>query len=242
VVVNAIPNASVNDTVTIDLRCTQCNFAVEYSLDDTIKSNGYRTLEFSRTLSLPQKPALLDYQVHIPLGHIIEDDTGSADPSIVPAATEISTDGQEIIVSWVEESPELPKRYFVRYSDFETVATPAQEFKREFGEWTVWVIGLTLLVVGFGIGWLVKRTPVNRVRYIPDSLFTPDEQKVVDLLKKNKEMHQKEVVKELDWSKSKVSAVVTNLEYKKVLTRQKFGRNYKVRLAERIAEAPKGPV
>ena len=49
-------------------------------------------------------------------------------------------------------------------------------------------------------------------------------------------MNQKELVKALDWSKSKVSAIVTNLEYKKIVQREKFGRNYKVELVKEIGE------
>jgi uncharacterized membrane protein len=47
-------------------------------------------------------------------------------------------------------------------------------------------------------------------------------------------MNQKDIGKKLEWSKSKVSAIMTNLEYKKIVEREKIGRNYKVELKKEL--------
>jgi uncharacterized membrane protein len=73
---------------------------------------------------------------------------------------------------------------------------------------------------------------------VPASLLTPDEKTIMNLIKENKnQIRQREVVKILDWSKSKVSAVVSNLEYKKIVRREKFGRNYQIELVKDIIES-----
>ena len=75
---------------------------------------------------------------------------------------------------------------------------------------------------------------------IPSSLLSPDEKIVIELLKqkdaKNNPVNQKEIGKELNWSKSKVSAILTNLDYKKLIEKEKFGRNYKVKLIKEVSE------
>jgi predicted transcriptional regulator len=73
---------------------------------------------------------------------------------------------------------------------------------------------------------------------VPSSLLSPDEKVIVGFLKKKdakkSPINQKEIGRELGWSKSKVSAVLSNLYYKKIIDREKFGRNYKVKLVKDV--------
>ena len=110
----------------------------------------------------------------------------------------------------------------------------ASEFGNELTEWPVLVISLVLFLLG-GIGGILiqKHYKNSKMKdydiYSPSSLLSPDEKKVLELLKKNNnKMNQKNIVNDLSWSKSKVSAIMTNLEYKKVVKREKIGRNYTV--------------
>jgi len=144
-------------------------------------------------------------------------------------------------VSWKEEHPSLPKRYFLKYHEHESLETPFQEIKGEFSEWSVWVIIVFSLLLGWSVGWYghvyykQKYREERDLPYVPSSLLTPDERTILQKIKEQSgEMNQREIGKELNWSKSKVSAILTNLEYKEIVSREKFGRNYKVKLVKEI--------
>jgi uncharacterized membrane protein len=79
--------------------------------------------------------------------------------------------------------------------------------------------------------------PSAQTVVVPGSLLSVDEKTVLSLIKENNnDIRQKEVVKILNWSKSKVSAIVSNLEYKKILRREKLGRSYRIELLRDYVE------
>lgn len=228
-----------NNSIQIPLNCTECQINITYSLKGAVKREDKKTDSFSRTLNFPKPAREVDYSVHIPPGHIIE--LYADDPSIVPSATKIETDGKSIIIRWVEKKPEFPKRYFVKYSNFEQLQLDATDIKQELNEPAVWFLMGVSAVAGIVAGLLlynkISKKIVRILPHVPSSLLNPDEKKIISLLKEQGNiMGQKDIVKNLDWSKSKVSAIVTNLEYKKIVNRERLGRNYKVKLIKEIHE------
>jgi len=221
------------NVLNLPLNCQTCLFKIEYTIKDVVNFEGSDVYTFSRTLNFPVVPSVLDYDVKLPIGYVIKSNN-SLEPSIVPSASGISTDGEHIIVKWLQKDPVLPSRYYVSYSNHESTENLASEFGNELTEWPVLVISLVLFLLG-GIGGILiqKHYKNSKMKdydiYSPSSLLSPDEKKVLELLKKNNnKMNQKNIVNDLSWSKSKVSAIMTNLEYKKVVKREKIGRNYTV--------------
>jgi uncharacterized membrane protein len=227
----------INNSAQYPLACEKCSLNISYKLDNTIKKDKDAEI-FSRTLNFPKSPVQMEYTVYLTPGYIIE--YNPIDPSIVPSETGLKTDGKHIIITWLENSPGLPKRYFVRYKNFEDVSTPS--FAQELTESPVLIIIIMTFVFSVIFGLFLSRfirKTKKRVElpYVPSSLLNPDEKTIINKLKENKnKMNQKELVKSLDWSKSKVSSIVTNLEYKKIVKREKFGRNYKVELVKEIGD------
>jgi len=118
----------------------------------------------------------------------------------------------------------LPKIYSIKYYQ------PVEKTKERFPHLIIWP-SLFCLVLGFAAGRFSRRDTRPILPVIPSTLFSPDEKKIIDLLRTdNEKMNQKEIARRLEWSKSKVSAVITNLEYKKVVRREKLGRSFKVEL------------
>ncbi len=238
VMVNDNPKISENDVVNISLNCESCLIKVSYTLNDAVTKSGSESFTFSRTLNFPKQPARIDYSVIMPPGFILGSTDYQSEPSIVPSAKEIKTDGKSIIVVWSEINPELPKRYYLEYYSHESSESTIQELMNEFSELWVWVAIIVSLILGAlgGIFGYKKFVPVQNEPYlVPLSLLSPDEKIVLSLLKENKGvMNQKEIGKKLIWSKSKVSAIMTNLQHKEIIAREKFGRNYKVTIVKDI--------
>jgi len=217
----------------LPLNCETCLFKIEYTIKDVVNFEGSDVYTFSRTLNFPVVPTILDYEVKLPIGYVIKSNN-SLEPSIVPASSGISTDGEHIIVKWIQKDPILPSRYYVSYSNHESTETLTDEFSNDLMEWPVLVIAIITFILGLVGGYFIQKYyKTSKIKnynvYSPSSLLSPDEKTILELLKKNKnKMSQKNVGKDLSWSKSKVSAIMTNLEYKKIVKREKIGRNYTV--------------
>lgn len=67
----------------------------------------------------------------------------------------------------------------------------------------------------------------------------PDEKKALEQIKEAKKLTQDSLRFRLDWSKAKVSAVLTQLDRKKLVVRERSGKTYVVYLSKFFAEQPK---
>lgn len=223
-----------NGSLPIPLDCVTCAISISYELPHAAVAHG-DIMEFSRTLDLPGNPELLDYQVVLPQGYRINAIPGEI--PVVPAPTSYETDGEEIIVRWEQTNPAFPQRYYLSYAPPDEENFSLTTSWTELREWPVILFCVLMLFVGFASGWFFwgrrKTVPLST---IPASLLTPDERRMMAVLQVKKKIMQKTLGKELVWSKSKVSAIVTNLEQKRLLSREKIGRNYEVTLLQKVAE------
>ncbi len=221
ILVNGQPASEVN----VSLDCTQCEVSVSYDLPKVVLDLGDDTFSFSRTLNLPSTPESFTYSMQLPIGTYL--DLGGETP-VVPLPSSILTDGRAISVLWSATRPELPTRYFIRYRGHESLETSITGVGEE--QWGVWLIMVIILAAGMGAGFVIALWRENRKEVwpvVPASLLSPDEKKVLSAIGKGT-LSQKEICSKLSWSKSKVSAVVSNLEYKSMIKREKVGRSYKV--------------
>jgi uncharacterized membrane protein len=228
-----VNGVEVNNSPSLPLGCETCTINITYNLNDIAKleKDG---ISFSRTLNYPAVPRILNYSVYLPSGYVLALDP--KDPAIVPATKHISTDGAKIIVTWSDRNPEMPRGYVLKYRDSEQFIGLDMIWK-EMTEFAVWVIAAVVLIIGISIGMMLCKATSRKRRqpFVPSSLLNPDEKEIISLISRHgKQMNQKEVGKKLNWSKSKVSAIMTNLEYKKIVEREKIGRNYRVSLIKKI--------
>lgn len=227
-----------NTSVKIETKCVECEVKLSYQLDNVVKETKTQTYDFSRTINLPKKPTELLYSVKIPPGEIIN---LNEENNIIPKEAYITTDGEGIIINWKETEPNLPKIYHISYTGHENSENIMPEIINEMTEWSVILLIITTLLLGFGFGWFGKKYYKNKTNKIkvleqlPVSLFNPDEKEVINKIKENNnQIKQKELGNQLNWSKSKVSSIITNLEYKKIIRREKLGRNYDIYLEKQI--------
>ncbi len=229
-----------NNTVIIPLNCKNCIVTVQYQIHDTIMMDAKEIHTLSRTLVTREPIQTMSYTVELPKGHIINEQTAN-NPQIVPMPQSITTNGEQIKIEWYRENPNLPEQFVVTFREPEENEQWIN-IGEEVKEGEVWILMIVCLILGVSMGILGHRTYLKQYKeeqlpYVPSSLLSPDEKKVMTLLESSKEaMHQKELGKALNWSKSKVSAIVANLQYKELIRKEKIGRSYKVHLMKRMGE------
>jgi uncharacterized membrane protein len=240
---NIYVNENRLETINISqvLNCTICTLKIRYTLPNLVKRESTDKYSFYRTLSTPQSPVNFKYVVYLPKGYLIENLRSTESGNIVPFPHEVLSDGESIILIWDETNPQFPKQYLVKYVGHETKETFSQSFN-DLKHLSVVIFLIIMLALGFVIGFLYKNFINKNIKKpaskIPSSLLNPDEKKVLELLKKSNAhknpINQKIIGRELNWSKSKTSGVLANLSYKKIIEKEKIGRNYNVKLIKEV--------
>ncbi len=234
-----------NGTIRIPLFCKSCNFTVGFTLQDAVTSSSADVQVYSRTMNAPGKPKSLVYELHLPAGAFIR--STETDPAIVPIQTAISTDGEHIVLRWSRINPQLPEQYVIRYMTTEPNHIGIAMLLTEFSEWIVWVLMGIALVIGILVGLFLPKklgksssksvvlTEQSSAKTVPSSLLSSDEILIIKALR-DKPLDQKELGKQLNWSKSKVSAIMSGLERKEIIKREKLGRKFKAELLKDVEE------
>lgn len=172
--------------------------------------------------SITQITSKFSMTVKLPLGAAIVEKSkleGSGLQRFEPGWGTEGTDGRRIFVQWVINEPKLGETY-----DFSVVyekLIPEQEFP--FAP----IVGLLLIVIAIGAILYLRRPDMREV--LP--VLTEGERKVVEiLLREKKEVDQRLIVKELDYSKSKVSRIVKTLMERGLVEKTPKGRTNLLRL------------
>lgn len=97
------------------------------------------------------------------------------------------------------------------------------------------IINLISLVFGIGLGFLTSlylfRTQQEDKEYnILRKALSDDEKKILDEVKRIGEITQDSLRFRLEWSKAKVSTILTNLDKRGLIQRERIGKTYKVYL------------
>lgn len=83
-------------------------------------------------------------------------------------------------------------------------------------------------IIGIGLYWLVKRLMKERAIKTAMMAMSEDEQKVLRKIMQSGEVRQDELRRELDFSKSKLSALLNNLEEKNAVEKTRYKRTNRV--------------
>ncbi len=187
---------------------------------------------FRYRLSITQLTDRFSMVVKLPLGAALVENTkleGTTLNRFEPTFGSEGSDGRRIFVEWVFNEPQLGLTY-----DFSVVyegLLPISEFP--FAP----VVGLFLIVVAVGAILYMRRSEMREI--LP--VLTEGERKVVEiLLREKKEVDQRIIVRELDYSKSKVSRIVKNLMERGLVEKTPKGRTNLLRL-KRPAKMPEKP-
>jgi len=107
---------------------------------------------------------------------------------------------------------------------------------KELSELEVLLLILISFLIGFLCAYLFMKKKLTNLpkNSLPSYIFSKEDKLVIDEIKINIGINQKQIANNLNFSKSRVSAIVSNLESKKVIRREKFGRSYKVYMEKNI--------
>ena len=96
---------------------------------------------------------------------------------------------------------------------------------------------ITSLIIGVVVSFYLfreqKEEKKGREYEIIKKLLSGDENKILNEIKKAKEITQDSLRFRLNWSKAKISTILTNLDRKGLIQRERIGKTYKVYLQKR---------
>jgi len=109
-------------------------------------------------------------------------------------------------------------------------------FKKEFTE----PIAIFLIIFFFFLGVFItylyfnfyKKKDISQV--VPSFVLSKEERDILDVIKKTPGINQKHIGEELNFSKARVSAFINDLEQKKLIRRERFGRTFKVFMEKEV--------
>jgi len=197
---------------------TDFNVRFTYTSPDiTSQDNGDRVFEYTKDYVLPTENFSLS--VTLPHGEVLIDQSNITRPVYSPVTGETSTDGQRITVSW-HEDPELGDS-----TSFRIFYHPSEN-QQPRPDYIIFSIAILAAIGLITLGVLGYRR-LNKISIdeVYDDL-NKDEKRVLELLKENEgSLLQKELVKQMDYSKAKVSDIVSGLVEKEILKKEKEGRS-----------------
>ncbi|HLC67826.1 MAG TPA: hypothetical protein VJI12_02980 [archaeon] len=172
--------------------------------------------------------------VGMPLGTaLVEQEklTGTGLTPFDPDFGRQTTDGRRIFVTWTFDKPLLGQPISIS-AIYENIG---------FDPFTLFVIILVLIVIVF-IAFLAFFTKRHKVRDILPML-TDGERKLMEiLLREHGEVDQRILVKETDFSKAKVSRIISDLMARGILDKVSRGRKNLIKLKKEVKQPESKPV
>ena len=203
-------NAPVKEDILLRLDFTASNLVEE--------RNGFRLFEYTHSVYRPTE--IYNLTVILPEDSGVAESTNRSEEAVIPGAASIGEVDGRTEINW-SQNPRVGDVLSFRA----VYETETQE--ENTGLPLLPVIAAVLLALV--IAYILTRGEQKEVIELDD-----DEQEVVDIIEENDgEMLQKDVVSESEYSKAKISGVVSSLVDKDVVSKEKEGRSNKLVLKDR---------
>lgn len=208
--ITCIPRFKSNYTIhlefdALDLVSKSAN-AFRFNLDQSISDP---TKELNFQLSLPERAVLVKQtDIFIPYH---------------PETAKIGSTGRRIILSWDISSPKLGTSY--------TFSATFEKTPIIKDNYIIYIAIIIVLIIGLIILWKKKR-PMKKETVF--SILRKDEKRVLDvLIDKKGKCKQREIVRETDFSKAKVSRVIVDLEERGLIKKERVGRTNRIEVLDK---------
>ncbi len=192
------------------------NIRITFYSDNLIKNrNGILILSFG--IPITDLINSTEVRVELPEGYVITSDKKlNGEKSFYPGNGVIGSSGRTIYIDWKFSRPKIGEymRFYVYYE-------PAS--KNNF-----WLISVFVLIAIAG-SFLIVSAMKNRSKMVLAALSN-DEKKIMEMILKNKNLYQRDIVRETGFSKAKVSRILKNFEERGLIKRERRGRKSKIKL------------
>ena len=197
----------------------------EFNAYELVKKQGTIN-HFTYPYSITNPTEKFSLIVKLPIGAMIVEQGKLNQSGMKPYSPEDATrgsDGRRIYLSWSKTKPRLGTTFDVSIF-FERVELPTSPT-------TLLVVIVFLLLAA--VLFLSRKKPYDVI--LP--VLTKEEREVVSLLLASgkRQVNQREIVRKMDLSKSKVSRIIQNLEQRGLVSRTRVGRTNKIQLLEHKA-------
>ena len=182
----------------------------------TTNRNNANIFRYSQNIYRPTDN--YTFRAVLPEGTGVIDQENDTTPVIDPEFGEIGSEGRRIHVEW-NQDPELG----------ETIAFEVayEELGNSFRN-AVIVLATIILLAGFARAYLKRKTESQEEK-VKDQL-TEDQRHIVEMLEEDGSMLQKDIVEESEYSKAKISGLVSELEELELVSKEKEGRSNRISL------------
>ncbi len=178
--------------------------------------------------------------------------TGLNDPAVdvVPAPSEITSDGRAIILKWSENNP-TDFRIFVRYVPLPppeesttstttsttlqpvTTHSPAKTNMLQ-SEGLLLFLSIFMLLI-FAV-LLSMRLRARTSIHDKIEILKEDEQLILKIVAEDDGIEQREIQRRTDFSKTKVSKILSELERREAIRKESMGKKNKIYLTQKLKE------
>lgn len=209
-----------------EIRCDtdlEENFTVNinYTFESLVSNGGVsKTFMYSHPFYRPTENFQL--RVALPPGAGLTEGN-SSQPAISPGDGQTGSDGQRIYVEW-EKEPQIGDTLSFQI-DYQNYNDDGTNYLQILG-----VLALVSIMAGLGfLYW--RRMNMEDIESVYGDL-SEDQKDIIQLLKDNDgEMLQKDVVNSTDYSKAKISGLVSELVEKDIIEKEKEGRSNKLKIS-----------
>ena len=198
-----------------------------FYLDDQI-TRKETTYILTATHSLLANVKNFDFTIVLPEGY------GIAGESVSPHPSKFISDGRHVILEWDLHEPIPPE-----LREFDAIVL----YENLLGEKLPWWHGrenyiylVIIAAAAFASFRLIRRLRITKKTNDKIDILRDDEQSIMRLIIDNDGIDQREIQRETDFSKTKVSKILTELEKRGVIRKEQVGRRNKIFLTKKLRE------
>ncbi|PSH00859.1 MAG: hypothetical protein BRC30_01305 [Nanohaloarchaea archaeon SW_7_46_7] len=212
--------------ITCDTERKNLTINMEYTTEGLVtQREGVNIFRYSQAIQRPTDSYSL--KVLLPQGSGLIESSNVSLPVISPESGVSGTDGQRIHVTW-NSDPGLGQRSFQAIFN----GSGEEESREDDGIDLVWIFPILVVSMLFAGLYVLFRS-----REDIDSAYdelSEDEADVLDTVRENdNSMLQKDIVDESEYSKAKISSVISELEEKGIVKKSKEGRSNKISISRK---------
>ncbi len=194
-----------------------------------------KQLLYKQEFHVPMETTQLSFKVMLPEGMFLS--SGGTFQQYLPVNGEKGSDGRRIFISWRKENLTGGESF-----DTQIFYEASSDNSGTVALFAGGIVGLGAVIVALIIGfWLFfKRFKKNIKIVLP--VLKSDEKEIMELLIKGKgNSNQKLLVRESNYSKAKVSKILSSLKERGIINLERIGRSNNVYLAKDFSKSKKEP-